>query len=67
MMQTQEAINDEREQHKFDARYWKRIAFGDLLDAIKYLHRDNVYYSKKSAEDAYECLKRAFEAEEKLK
>jgi hypothetical protein len=66
-MQTQEAINDEREQHESSVRYWKRIAFNDLLDAITYLHRDNVYYSKKSAEDAYECLKRAFEAEEKLK
>ena len=67
MMQTQETITDEREQNEHDARYWKRIAFDDLLDAIKYLHRDNVYYSKKSAQDAYECLKRAFEAEEKLK
>jgi hypothetical protein len=67
MMQTQEAITDEREQHKLDLRYYKRIAFDDLLDAIKHLHHDNVYYSKKCAEDAYECLKRAFEAEEKLK
>lgn len=66
-MQTHEDIIDEREQHEHDARYWKRIAFDDLLDAIKNLHRDNVYYSKKSAEDAYECLKRAFEAEENLK
>lgn len=67
MIQTQEAITDEREANEASLRYWKRVALDDLLDALKYLNLDSIYYSKKSAQDAYECLKRAFEAEEKLK
>jgi hypothetical protein len=66
-MQKTEAITDDRERHESSARFWKRVALDDLLDAVKWLSLGSGYEAEKATENARHSVKRFFEAEEKLK
>lgn len=65
-MTTEEDIAD-RERHESSARFWKRVALDDLLDAVKWLSLGSGYEAEKATENAHHSVKRFFEAEEKLK
>jgi len=65
-MTTEEDIDD-RERHESSARFWKRVALDDLLDALRWLSLGSGYEAQKATENAHHSVKRFCEAEEKLK
>ena len=56
-MTTKEGTDD-RERHESSARFWKRVALDDLLDALRWLSLGSGYEAQKATENAHHFLLR---------